>query len=189
MNNADNHNLHKSDVMPRYYYQDGSEVKENDIVFYSEDGGDHGLHYADSIGIIVKRENDLKMKAYVITMDDAKTFQDYEEPEHSMVSLKYGCENFYPWSKKLPNTLQHFTKIGEYPKDENMLTAEFAMERYVYNVLKTIEKIKQKLILQLANDDQEEAHLIADDCICEILGNIGYSEIVEIYKSIPKWHA
>jgi hypothetical protein len=73
------------------------------------------------------------MKAYVITMDDAKTFQDYEEPEHNMVSLKYGCENFYPWNKNLPNTLQHFTKIGEYPKDENMLSAEFVMERYVYN--------------------------------------------------------
>jgi len=29
--------------------------------------------------------------------------------------------------------LQHFTKIGEYPKDEAMLSAEYAMERYVYN--------------------------------------------------------
>ena len=66
MNLADNPHLHKTDVMPRYYYQDGSEVKENDIVFYSEDGGDHKFHYADSIGIIVKRENDLKMKAYVL---------------------------------------------------------------------------------------------------------------------------
>jgi hypothetical protein len=120
-------------VIPRYFYQDGSEVKENDIVFYSEDEGDHKFHYADSIGMIVKRENDLKMKAYVITIDDAKTFQYYEEPEHNMVSLKYGCENYYPWNKNLPNTLQHFTKIGEYPKDEAMLSAEFAMERYVYN--------------------------------------------------------
>jgi hypothetical protein len=120
-------------VMPRYFYKDGSEVKENDIVFYSEDGGDHKYHYADSIGIIVKRENDFKMKAYVITMTDAKSFEDYEEPEHNMVSLKYGCENYYQWNKNLPNTLQHFTKIGEYPKDEVMLSAEFAMERYVYN--------------------------------------------------------
>lgn len=132
--NQDNNSaLHKTDVMPRYFYQDGSDVKENDIVFYSEDGGDHKFHYADSIGIIVKRGNDLKMKAYVITMDDAKTFQDYEEPEHNMVSLKYGCENYYPWNKNLPNTLQHFTKIGEYPKDKEMLSAEYAMERYVYN--------------------------------------------------------
>ena len=120
-------------VMPRYFYPNGDEVKESDIVFYSEDGGDHIFHYADSIGMIVKRGNDLKMKAYVITMDDAKTFQDYEEPEHNMVSLKYGCENYYPSNKNLPNTLQHFTKIGEYPKDEAMLSDKFAMERYVYN--------------------------------------------------------
>jgi len=41
MNIAEKPHLHKTDVMPRYYYQDGSEVKENDIVFYSEGGGDH----------------------------------------------------------------------------------------------------------------------------------------------------
>ena len=132
-NNPQKPQLNTGAVMPRYFYQDGSEVKENDIVFYSEDGGDNKFHYADSIGMIVKRENDLKMKAYVITMDDAKTFQDYEEPEHNMLSLKYGCENYYPWNKNLPNTLQHFTKIGEYSKDEEMLSAEFAMEHYVYN--------------------------------------------------------
>ena len=32
MNLAENTNLHKTDIMPRYYYQDGSEIKENDIV-------------------------------------------------------------------------------------------------------------------------------------------------------------
>ena len=81
MNKDQNSGLHTANDMSRYFYQDGSEVKENDIVFYSEDGGDHKFHYADSIGVIVKRGYDLKMKAYVITMDDAKTFQDYEEPE------------------------------------------------------------------------------------------------------------
>lgn len=121
----------KEKITPCYFYQDGSEVKENDIVFYSEDGGDHKFHYADSIGIIVKRENDFKMKAYVITMNDAKSFQYYEEPEHDMISLKYGCENYCPLNKNLPNTLQHFTKIGEYPKDEAMLSAEFANKHYV----------------------------------------------------------
>lgn len=133
LNNQETAQLGIGAAMPRYFYQDGSEVKQNDIVFYSEDEGDNKFHYADSIGMIVKRGNDLKMKACVITMDDAKTFQYYEEPEHNMVSLKYGCENYYPWNNNLPNTLQYFTKIGEYPKDEAMLSAEFAMERYVYN--------------------------------------------------------
>jgi len=113
-----------------YFYKDGTSVKENDIVFYSEDSGNGEFHYADKIGIIVKRGDDLKMKAHVITMDDAVTFQMYEEPENDMVSLKYGCENFYPFSKEKENTLQHFTKIGEYPKDENMLSVEYATYNY-----------------------------------------------------------
>ena len=116
-----------------YFYQDGSEVKENDIVFYSEDNGDHQYHYADGIGIIVNRENDLKMKAYIVTIDDAKTFIDFEEEEGTMVSLKYACENYYLWSEKKPNTLRHFVKIGEYPKDEEMLSVNFAMEHYKRN--------------------------------------------------------
>ena len=120
-------------VMPCYFYQDGTEVKENDIVFYSEDNGDNKFHYADSIGVIVKHENYLKNKAYVITMDDANTFQDYEEPDHDIISLKYGCENYYSWNKNKENTLQHFTKIGELPKNEEMLSAEYAMSHFRYN--------------------------------------------------------
>ena len=68
------HLIAQTAVMPRYFYRSRFDV-ENDIVFYSEDGGDHKFRYADSIGMIVKRENDLKMKAYVITMDDAQTFK------------------------------------------------------------------------------------------------------------------
>jgi hypothetical protein len=113
-------------VTTRYFYPNGDEVKENDIVFYSEDGGDHKFHYADSIGMIVKRGNDLKMKAHVITMNDAKTFQDYEEPEHNTVSLEYG-QNMFDKNGVLPD----FKKIGRYPKDKEMLSAEYAMEHYV----------------------------------------------------------
>lgn len=114
--------------IPCYFYQDGSEVKENDIVFYSEDGGDHKYHYADSIGIIVKRENDFKMKAYVVTMTDAKSFEDYEEPEHNMVSLEYG-QNMFDKNGVLPD----FKKIGEYPKDKEMLTAKYAQDHFCFN--------------------------------------------------------
>ena len=49
---AQNPLLRVGAVMPRYFYKDGSEVKENDIVFYSEDGGDHKYHYADSLSLI-----------------------------------------------------------------------------------------------------------------------------------------
>lgn len=116
-------------VMPRYFYQDGSEVKENDIVFYSESksAGDD-FHYADSINLIVKKGNELKTKAFAITMDNANTFQDYEEPEHNMVSLEYG-QNMFDKNGVLPD----FEKIGEYPKDKEMLTAKYAQDHFCFN--------------------------------------------------------
>jgi len=112
-------------VMPSYFDQKGIELKENDIVFYSEDNGKHEWHYADQIGIIVKRDNKLMMKAKVITMTDAENFIDYDEPEHNMVSLEYG-QHF----GKEDGTLPDFLKIGEYPKDKDMLTKEYAELNY-----------------------------------------------------------
>ena len=116
-------------VMPRYFYPNGDEVKENDIVFYSESksAGDD-FHYADSVKLIVKRGNELKTKAFAITMDNAKTFQDYEEPEYNMVSLEYG-QNMFDKKGVLPD----FEKIGEYPKDKEMLTAKYAQYHFCFN--------------------------------------------------------
>lgn len=124
--------LTTTDVMPRYFYPNGDEVKENDIVFYSESksAGDD-FHYVDSVNLIVKRGNDLKIKAFAITMDNASTFQDYEESEHNMVSLEYG-QNMFSKNGVLPD----FEKIGEYPKDKEMLTAKYAQEHFCFNGLK-----------------------------------------------------
>lgn len=118
-----------ADVMPRYFYPNGNEVKENDIVFYSESKStDDDFHYADSINLIVRRGNELKTKAFAITMDNANTYQDYEEPEHSMGSLKYG-QNMFDKNGVLPN----FEKIGEYPRDKEMLTAKYAQDHFCFN--------------------------------------------------------
>ena len=112
-------------VMPIYFDQKGTELKENDIVFYSEDNGKHEWHYADQIGIIVKQGNKYMMKAKVITMTEAENFIDYDEPEHNMVSLEYGQT-----TGNENGTLPDFLKIGEYPKDKNMLTKEYAELNY-----------------------------------------------------------
>ena len=116
-------------VMPRYFYPNGVEVKENDIVFYSESksAGDD-FHYADSINLIVRRGSELKTKAFAITMDNAQTFQDYDEPEHNMVSLEYG-QNTFDKNGVLPD----FEKIGEYPKDKEMLAAKYAQYHFRFN--------------------------------------------------------
>ena len=121
--------IFSTEIMPRYFYPNGDEVKENDIIFYSEakTAGDD-YHYADNISLIVKRGNDLKAKAYAITMDSAKTFIDYEEPEDDMISLKYG-QNMLNENGILPD----FEKIGTYPKDKAMLSAKYAQDYFSFN--------------------------------------------------------
>ena len=37
--------------------------------------------------------------------------------------------------------------------------------------------------------DREDAHMDADDILCNMLIELGYIDIVEEYKSIPKWYA
>lgn len=37
--------------------------------------------------------------------------------------------------------------------------------------------------------DQENAHIQADDILCDLLIAAGFDTIVSVYKSIPKWYA
>ncbi len=128
----------KDKAIPHYFYPNGDEVKENDIVFYSESkSAGNDCHYADSINLIVKRGDELKTKAFVITMDNAQTFEDYEEPECNMLALEYGQDMF-----DKNGVLPDFEKIGEYPKDKEMLTAKYAQDHFSCS---QGEKIKQNL--------------------------------------------
>lgn len=37
--------------------------------------------------------------------------------------------------------------------------------------------------------DQEEAHIMADGLMCDLLQELGYGEGVDIFLKIPKWYA
>ena len=39
------------------------------------------------------------------------------------------------------------------------------------------------------NHDTEEAHLDADQVLCELLTELGYKELVEEYDNVDKWFA
>ena len=39
------------------------------------------------------------------------------------------------------------------------------------------------------NGDIERAHGDADDALCELLEYLGFKEIVEAWKAVPKWCA
>lgn len=36
---------------------------------------------------------------------------------------------------------------------------------------------------------EEEAHIMADELMCDILFELGYGEGVDIFKKMPKWYA
>lgn len=50
--------------------------------------------------------------------------------------------------------------------------------------LKRMNEVKVKY-----EDDEETAHYLADDILCDLLESLGYTELVEVFYSIDKWYA
>ena len=42
---------------------------------------------------------------------------------------------------------------------------------------------------QVENWDNEIAHAEADDLLCKLLQELGYSEVVDEFKKVGKWYA
>lgn len=53
----------------------------------------------------------------------------------------------------------------------------------------TEEKALEKLKRAQAHDDPELAHVLADDVLCELLSNLGYSDVVKEFKKVERWYA
>ena len=43
--------------------------------------------------------------------------------------------------------------------------------------------------LELGKGDPEIAHVNADEVLCELLTSLGFSDVVEEFKKVPKWYA
>lgn len=41
----------------------------------------------------------------------------------------------------------------------------------------------------MENDDQETAHVQADNALCGLLLHLGYDDIVDNFNEMPKWYA
>lgn len=50
------------------------------------------------------------------------------------------------------------------------------------------EAIQQLKIIQV-NNDTENAHILADDVLCELLISLGFKDVMEEYNKIYKWYA
>ena len=53
----------------------------------------------------------------------------------------------------------------------------------------TREEAMTKLAECQKNDDTEAAHAAADDVLCELLDELGYSDVVAEYHKVHKWFA
>ena len=51
---------------------------------------------------------------------------------------------------------------------------------------KYLERLPEKYI---CGEDAEDAHQVADKLLCELLDELGLTEIVAKYKSLEKWYA
>ena len=52
----------------------------------------------------------------------------------------------------------------------------------------TPQEFKEKME-QLSKLDTERRHIAMDDCMCELLTELGYGEGVEIFNSVTLWYA
>ena len=58
------------------------------------------------------------------------------------------------------------------------------MEKEVI-IKEAIEKIKECV----NNGDTEVAHINADAVLCDVLTQLGYKELVDLYEKVKKWYA
>ncbi|WP_306540847.1 hypothetical protein [Dysgonomonas sp.] len=131
--------------MKTYYYKDGIEVKVGDITFYSEyDGKNDSFRYADSIKIIIEKEDGLHFSHRVCTKDDSQTFQLCEvDQNEDTVHIRFGTEFVFdgtdiPMGKGC--TLQHSTCIGHISTDSLLISEEYA--KYLSDKFYNETKIK-----------------------------------------------
>jgi hypothetical protein len=51
------------------------------------------------------------------------------------------------------------------------------------------DEMVKRLQVQVGNRDKEVAHICADDILCELLRELGYTEVVEKYHEVSKWYS
>ena len=52
-----------------------------------------------------------------------------------------------------------------------------------------IKKTKEKMKECVNNGDTEVAHINADAVLCDVLTQLGYKELVDLYEKVKKWYA
>ena len=112
----------QTSVGSSYFDRLGSEIKLDDILFYSEyDGKNNEYYYADGIYLVIELNGQLACRCKVMTMTNAKHFIDYDEPINNVLMLHEYCDG---------NKSKEFTKIGNLKDNTDRMTSEFANKTY-----------------------------------------------------------
>ena len=53
----------------------------------------------------------------------------------------------------------------------------------------TREEAIEALCKAKINSDTEEAHMLADDILCDLLVSLGYRDVVVEWRKVDKWYA
>lgn len=58
---------------------------------------------------------------------------------------------------------------------------------------KYFEDLKEKYVIKMQeainNNDEETGHMNCDDILCDLLNELGFNEIIDIYNMQDKWFA
>lgn len=49
--------------------------------------------------------------------------------------------------------------------------------------------VNMKQLVELSSGDPESCHWQADKILCDVLTNLGYTELVEVFYDVEKWYA
>jgi len=74
----------------------------------------------------------------------------------------------------------------------------FALERQVRRLLDERDELRKEIDIEKYmkrmkeagnNGDIEVAHIDADGILCELLIELGYGKLIELYNEVDKWYA
>ena len=63
------------------------------------------------------------------------------------------------------------------------------MARPINGIRKVSAPYIERLKLSAKSDDTEGAHCYADEVLCDLLIELGYTKVVEAYHEVDKWYA
>lgn len=97
--------------------------------------------------------------------------------EEELSDLQYAADylGFYSYND--------ITEIGEWIFD-------YETEHFSKNKKSTfVQELSDKYVGELNKYNTEADHEYADNAIVELLSYLGYAEVVEAYKKVPKWYS